>query len=87
MSQKKGKASAHIQPKTFNHPQTDSDWVAIFEKVDDPREILCNTRHSVTTILFITFTTILCGATNCEEIHFYSLGVFYENPIYCSATV
>ena len=48
--------------------------MTILEKVDDPREISCNTRHSVTTILFIAFTTILCGATNWEEMHYLAIG-------------
>ncbi len=74
MSQKKGKVPAHIQPKTFYHPQGDSSWISILEKVDDPREISCNTRHSVITILFIAFTTILCGATNWEEMYYLAIG-------------
>ena len=74
MGQKKGKVPAHIQPKAFHHPQSGSSWIAILEKVDDPREISCNTRHSMTTILFIAFTTILCGATNWEEMHYLAIG-------------
>ena len=74
MSQKKGKVPAHIQPKIFHHPQINSNWVTILENVDDPREVSCNTRHSVTTILFIAFTTILCGATNWEEMHYLAIG-------------
>jgi predicted transposase YbfD/YdcC len=74
MGQKKGQVPAHIQPKTFHHPQADTPWVAILEAVKDPREISCNTRHSVTTILFIAFTTVLCGATNWEEMHYLATG-------------
>lgn len=74
MGQKKGKVPAHIQPKVFHHPQAESSWIAILEKVDDPREVSCNTRHSVTAILFIAFTTILCGATNWEEMHYLAIG-------------
>jgi len=74
MGQKKGKVPAHIQPKIFHHPQINSNWVTILENVDDPREVSCNTRHSVTTILFIAFTTILCGATNWEEMHYLAIG-------------
>lgn len=74
MGQKSGKVPAHIQPKQFHHPQSDSTWISILEKVDDPREISCNTRHSVTTILFVAFTTILCGATNWEEMHYLAIG-------------
>lgn len=62
MGQKKGKVPAHIQIKQFQHPGSDSSWVAVLEQVADPRQPSCNTRHSVTTILFIVFATVLCGA-------------------------
>lgn len=74
MGQKKGRVPVHIQPRVFNHPQAESSWITILEKVDDPREVSCNTRHSVTAILFIAFTTILCGATNWEEMHYLAIG-------------
>ena len=74
MGQKKGQVPAHIQSKTFYHPQAKEPWIAILEKIEDPREVSCNTRHSLTTILFIAFTTVLCGATNWEEMHYLATG-------------
>jgi len=74
MGLKKGQMPAHIQPKQFHHPQNDSSWVTILEQVDDPREMSCNTKHSITTILFIAFTTVLCGAKNWEEMHYLAIG-------------
>ena len=74
MGQKKGKVPAHIQPKPFRHPGADSNWVLILNQVEDPRELSCNTRHSVTTILFIVFVTVLCGAKNWEEMHVLASG-------------
>jgi len=50
---KKGKMPAHIQPKQFQHPGTDLSWVYVLNQVEDLRHLSCNTRHSVTTILFI----------------------------------
>jgi hypothetical protein len=47
MGQKKGKVPAHIQPKQFQHPGIDSSWVFILNQVEDPRDLSCNTRHSV----------------------------------------
>lgn len=79
MSQKKGKVPAHIQPKIFHHPQGDSPWVSILKKVNDPREPSCNTRHCATTIVFIAFTTILCGATNWEEMYYLAIGEDFYN--------
>lgn len=74
MGQKKGKVPAHIQPKEFQHPGADSSWVVILNQVEDPRQPSCNSRHSVTTILFIVFTTVLCGAKNWEEMHYLAGG-------------
>lgn len=74
MGQKKGKVPAHIQPKQFQHPNANDTLVLILNQVEDPREISCNTRHSVTTILFIVFATILCGAKNWEEMNVLASG-------------
>jgi len=64
----------HIQPKLFQHPGVDSPWILVLNQVEDPRELSCNTRHSVTTILFIVFITVLCGAKNWEEMHYLATG-------------
>jgi predicted transposase YbfD/YdcC len=74
MSQKKGKVPAHIQLKQFEHPGIHSSWVFILNRVEDPRQPSCNTRHSVTTILFIVFITVLCGAKNWEEMYYLAEG-------------
>lgn len=74
MGQKKGKVPAHIQPKQFQHPGIDSSWVFILDQVEDPRQPSCNTHHSVTTILFIVFVTVLCGAKNWEEMYYLAEG-------------
>lgn len=74
MSQKKGKVPSHIQPKQFQHPGADSSWIMILNQVEDPRELSCNTRHSMTSILFIVFITVLCGAKNWEEMHYLASG-------------
>lgn len=74
MGQKKGQVPAHIHPKEFQHPGIDSSWVFILNQVEDPRHLSCNTRHSVTSILFIVFITILCGAKNWEEMYYLAEG-------------
>lgn len=74
MGQRKGKVPAHIQPKTYTHPGADSAWILILNQVKDPRQPSCNTRHSVTTILFIVFVAVLCGAKNWEEMYYLAEG-------------
>jgi predicted transposase YbfD/YdcC len=74
MSQKKGQVPAHIQVKQFEHPKAEEPWVFILNQIEDPRKPSCNTRHSITTILFIVFSTILCGAKNWEEMYYLAIG-------------
>jgi predicted transposase YbfD/YdcC len=75
MGQKKGAVPAHIQPKTFSHPGANAQCIIILSRVADPRQLSCNTRYSVVTILFIVFIAVLCGAKNWEEIYHVSEGL------------
>jgi hypothetical protein len=67
MSQPKGKAPAHIQPKKFNHPSA-CRIVLILNEIEDPHQPSCNFQHSLITILFISLMGVLCGAKDWEEI-------------------
>lgn len=71
----KGQVPAHIQPKTFAHPGVNTPCIIILSKVEDPRQPSCNTRHSLITILFIVFITVLCGAKNWEESYHIAEGL------------
>lgn len=75
MGQKKGQVPAHIHAKLFSHPGEYTPCILILEGVKDPRRPSCNTRHSVVAILFIVFTTVLCGAGNWEEIYYMAEGM------------
>lgn len=46
MSQKRGKVPAHIQPKQFQHPEADSAWINILNKVEDPTTFMQYTPFS-----------------------------------------
>ena len=74
MGPKKGKVPAHIQPKQFQHPGIDSSWVFILNQVKDPRNFFCNTPHSITSILFIVFITVICKAKNWQEMYYSAEG-------------
>ena len=67
MSRPKGNVPAHIQPKIFNHPSKNR-IILILSEVEDPRKPSCNFQYSLTTILFISLTGVLCGAKDWEEI-------------------
>ncbi len=68
MGQPKGKVPAHIKPKSFNHPKTESRIILTLCEVEDPRQPSCNLCHSIVTIIFISLVGVLCGAKNWEEI-------------------
>ncbi len=63
----------HITKKEFNHPAKDSHLIQVFEDVPDPRGPSCNFLYSLTSILFISFTSIICGANDWVEIE--ALGI------------
>ena len=42
--------------------------IQIFESIEDPREVSCNFKHPLPTILFITVVCSLCGADDWELI-------------------
>lgn len=65
---KKRGAPNHVQKPTFHHPQAETPFIAILEKVDDPRGASPNFSYSLTTILFIVTVTMLCGAEDWEEM-------------------
>jgi hypothetical protein len=65
---KKGQMPAHIQPKTFCHPQPGLRLIQILEKIPDPRKPSCNFQYSLTSIVFIVIVTTLCGADDWPVI-------------------
>lgn len=65
---KKRGAPAHVQKPVFNHPQAESPFIMILEKVPDPRGASPNFSYSLTTILFIVTVTVLCGAEDWEDM-------------------
>lgn len=65
---KKGQMPAHIQPKTFCHPQPELRLIQVLEKIPDPRKPSCNFQYSLTSIVFIVIVTTLCGADDWPVI-------------------
>jgi len=65
---KKGIMPAHIQPKTFCHPQPELRLIRVLEKIQDPRKPSCNFQYSLTSIVFIVIVSSLCGADDWPVI-------------------
>lgn len=58
----------HIQKPQFVHPAEEMPLIHILEKVMDPRGASPNFSYSLTTILFISLVSTLCGADDWEEM-------------------
>src|SRR3990167_8983563 len=65
---RKGIMPAHIQPKTFCHPQPELRLIRVLEKIQDPRKPSCNFQYSLTSIVFIVIVSYLCGADDWPVI-------------------
>lgn len=64
---KKG-CPVHVQKPTFVHPAAQTSFIAILEKLPDPRGPSPNFSYSLTSVLFVVTVTVLCGAENWEEM-------------------
>lgn len=65
--QKRG-APVHVQKPLFIHPEAESPFITILERVPDPRGASPNFSYSLTSILFIVTITLLSGADDWEEM-------------------
>lgn len=68
MAGKKGQIPSHIQKKNFSHPGKDQPFIQMLEGVEDPRKPSQFQRYSLTSILFMTTTTMMCGATDWPKV-------------------
>lgn len=59
---KKGQIPAHIQAKTFQHPQPNLQFVQVLKEIPDPRKPSCNFQYSLVSVVFIVIVGSLCGA-------------------------
>lgn len=58
----------HVQKPVFIHPEANSSFLTILEKVPDPRGASPNFSYSLTSILFIVTITTLSGAEDWEDM-------------------
>lgn len=65
--QKRG-APMHVQKPVFIHPEANSSFLTILEKVPDPRGASPNFSYSLTSILFIVTIATLSGTEDWEDM-------------------
>jgi len=65
---KKKNSPKHIKIKEFFHPGKDFILVSSLEVIEDPRGPSCIFQYSLTSILFMTIVTSLCGADDWPQI-------------------
>jgi DDE family transposase len=75
MAAKKGEIPAHVKKKEFIHPNTQHPVIHILEGVEDPRQPSQFFRYSLTSVLFMTITAVICGAKDWPQIVVASQGM------------
>ena len=68
MAAKKGKIPAHIKKKEFSHPNTQHPIIYILEGIEDPRKPSQFFRYSLTSVLFMVISAVICGAKDWPQI-------------------
>jgi len=75
MAGKKGQVPSHVKKKSFTHPGLDQPFIQILETVEDPRRPSKFQRYSLTSMIFMTTVSMLCGATDWPKIVIMSNGM------------
>lgn len=75
MAAKKGKIPAHVKKKEFSHPNTHHPIIYILEGIEDPRKPSQFFRYSLTSVLFMAITAVICGAKDWPQIVVASQGM------------
>src|ERR1700752_3905843 len=75
MAGKKGHIPAHIKRKQFSHPGIDYPFIATLERIEDPRKPSLFFSYSLTSVLFMTIVTMICGATDWPKVVVMSKGM------------
>ena len=75
MAGKKGRVPAHIKKKQFSHPGIDYQFITILESIEDPRQPSIFFSYSLTSVLFMTIVSMICGATDWPKVVVMSEGM------------
>jgi predicted transposase YbfD/YdcC len=75
MAGKKGRVPAHIKKKQFSHPGIDYPFIAVLERIEDPRKPSVFFSYSLTSVLFMTVVTMMCGANDWPKVVVMSEGM------------
>lgn len=65
---KKKNPPSHIKFRKFSHPGKDHVLIHSLEDLKEPRGPSCNFQYSLTSILFMTIVTSICGADDWPQI-------------------
>lgn len=75
MAGKKGRVPTHIKKKQFLHPGIDYPFIEALERVEDPRQPSVFFSYSLTSVLFMTLVSMICGATDWPKVVVMSEGM------------
>ena len=70
MAGKKGEIPVHVKKrkKQSSHPGIEHPLIKILNGTEDPREPSLSFRYSLTSVLFMALTAIICGATDWAKV-------------------
>src|SRR5476651_752889 len=75
MAGKKGQVPAHIKKKQFSHPGSNYPFITILDSIEDHRQPSVFFSYSLTSVLFMTIVTMICGATDWPKVVVMSKGM------------
>jgi len=68
MAGKKGVIPKHITNKKFSHPRIDHPVIKTLDDIEDPRKPSLSFRYSLTSVLFMALSAVICGATDWAKV-------------------
>ena len=68
MANMRGLIPTHVKRKHFDHPGTDHPIIQTLESIEDPRKPSLFLCYPLTSILFMTLVTVICGATDWPKV-------------------
>ncbi len=68
MAGKKGQVPTHVKKKSFSHPGKEEAFIKMLEEIEDPRKVSQFQRYSLTSMIFMTSVTMMCGATDWPKV-------------------
>jgi predicted transposase YbfD/YdcC len=68
MAGKRKQTPSHVKIRKFFHPAEELAAISLLESIEEPREPSLFFRHSLTSVLFMTLVSVICGANDWPKV-------------------